>query len=141
MSSRIIGTLLSVLLPSSSPTRGFRPAFLQIQPSVKGYSDSPRPSSIPRLHLSEGASTKFLRKKVEPEYAKAPGTQGDVVFRIIIGKDGRVEEIHLLRGKPAYVEVAAKALSNWQYKPYIFNGNAVTFETIATVRFRPPAAH
>ena len=35
----------------------------------------------------------------------------------------------------------ARALSKWQYKPYMFNGNAVEFETFATVRFRLPRKH
>jgi TonB family protein len=134
-------TALLVVIPL---TRGVLPVFFQLQPSFKGYRDSPRISSASRLHITEAPSSRFLIKKVEPDYphdAKAAGVEGDVVFRIIIGTDGRVEEIHLRRGKPLLVEAAARAVSKWQYRPYMFNGNAVEVETFATVHFRLRSEH
>jgi periplasmic protein TonB len=94
--------------------------------------------------MTEAPSAKFLLRKVEPDYpysAKAAGVDGDVVFRIIIGTDGRVEEIHLRRGKPLLIKAAAKALSKWRYKPFMLNGNAVEVETFATVQFRLHSNH
>ena len=139
----VVPALLVVIsLSSSAATRGVLPVFLQLQPALKGYGDSPQPSPISRLHMSEGASAKFLLKKVEPEYpqeAKVAGVEGDVVFRIVIGSDGRIEEIHLRRGIPVLIEAAAKALSKWQYGPCMFDGNAVEIETLATIRFRGPS--
>jgi protein TonB len=91
------------------------------------------------MHMTESLSAKFLVKKVEPVLPpdlRAAGLQESVIFRIVIGKDGRVEEIHLRRGKPALIEVAARAVSQWQYRPYIFNGNPTEVETFATVQFR-----
>jgi protein TonB len=94
--------------------------------------------------VSEGASAKFLARKLEPSYpheAKVAGVKDDVIFRIVVGTNGRVKEIHLRRGKPILIEAAAKALSQWQYKPYVLNGTAVEFETFATVRFQLPVKH
>jgi TonB family protein len=141
----VISTLLvAIPLFSSSPTRSVLPVLFQLRPSFKGYGDSPRPSPISRLHMTEAPSAKFLLKKVEPEYphaAKAGGVEGDVIFRIIIGTDGRVEEIHLRRGKPLLIEAAAKAVSKWQYETFMHDGNAVEVETFATVQFRLPSKH
>ena len=141
----VISALLVVIpLVSSSPTRSLLPVLFQLQHSFKGYGDSPRPSPISRLHMTEAPSAKFLLEKAEPEYphaAKAAGVEGDVVFRIIIGTDGRVEEIHLRRGKPLLIEAAAKAISKWQYETFKHNGNAVEVETFATVQFRLPSKH
>src|ERR1700680_70645 len=134
-------TALLVVIPL---TRGVLPVFFQLQPSFKGYGDSPMPSSISLLPMTEAPSSRLLVKKVEPDYphdAKAAGVEGDVVFRIIIGTDGKVQEIHLRRGKPLLIKAAAKAVSKWQYRPYMFNGNAVEVETFATVRFRLPSKH
>jgi len=92
--------------------------------------------------MTEGASAKLLLKKMEPEFpleAKAAGLEGDVVFSVIIGTNGRVREIHLRRGKPQLIEAAAKAVSKWQYEVYTLNGGPVEVETFATVRFRLPA--
>jgi periplasmic protein TonB len=96
------------------------------------------------MHVAESISAKLLIKKIEPEYpadARAAGDEGDVVFAIVIGKDGKVGEIHLRRGKPVFVEAAARAVSQRRYKPYVFNGSPVEVETFATVRFRLADKH
>jgi protein TonB len=96
------------------------------------------------MHVTEPASAKLLIKKVAPEYpadARAAGIEGDVVFAIVLGKNGKVEEIHLRRGKPRLVEAAARAISKWRYEPHLFNGKPVEVETFATVRFRLPDKH
>jgi len=136
--------LVAVQLFNLTPPLGALPLLLQRQPSFKGYGDSPRISSVSRLHISETASAKRLWKKVEPDYprdAKAAGVEGDVVFRIMIGTEGGVEEIHLRRGKPVLIEAAAKAVSKWRYEAYMLNGNPVEVETFAIVRFRLPNKH
>ena len=91
------------------------------------------------MHMTESVSAKFLVKRVEPVLppdSRAASLQESVFFRIVIGKNGKVEEIHLRRGQPALIEAAARALSDWQYRPYIFNGTPTEVETFATVRFR-----
>ena len=139
----VYALLVAALLFGLSATRAL-PVLRQGPPRFKGYGDSSRPSPFHGLHVSEGSSAKFVLKRVEPEYpheAKTADVEGDVVFRIIVGTDGRVQEIHLRRGAPFLIEAAARALSKWQYKPYMFNGNAVEFETFATVRFRLRRKH
>jgi TonB family protein len=118
------------------------PLFTQLTPAPKGYGDSPRPFRVSRLHVTENVSGEHLLKKVEPEYppeAKATRLEGDVIFRIVIGKDGEVKEIHLRRGKPVLIEAAAKALSKWQYETFMLNGEAVEVESLVTVQFRLPS--
>ena len=140
------GCVLSVLLVvtplfNSSPSPSVLPAFVQLAPTPKGYGDSPRPFRVSRLHVAEAIAVEHLRKKVKPEYppeAEATRLEGDVIFRIIIGKDGGVKEIHLRRGKPILIEAAAKALSDWRYETFVLNGEAVEVESLATVEFRLP---
>jgi len=117
------------------------PVFLQLSPSHR-YKDSPRPARFQGICLNMAASEARLTNRVEPEYsqaAEAEAVEGDVIFRIIVGTDGRVKEIHLRRGKPRLIEAAARAVSEWRYQPYLLDGNAVEVETFARVRFRPPA--
>jgi protein TonB len=88
--------------------------------------------------MSESLSGKSLLKRVEPKFpddARAAGVEGDVVFRIVLGTNGMIKEIHLLRGKALLIEVAAKAVSEWQYRPFHFERKTVEVETYATVRF------
>jgi TonB family protein len=103
------------------------------------YGDSPRPHPVSRLHMTESGSAKYLLTKVEPDYpadAKSRELEGNVTFRVIIGKDGKVKEIHLRRGDPDLIEAAAKALSRWQYETIELDGKPVEVDTFATVRFR-----
>jgi hypothetical protein len=133
------GLLVVTVLFGWTSRREGLPVF-QLGPSVKLYEEGPRVDRPSRLQITEGVSAKFLLEKVEPEYpveAKAAGVQDDVVFRIVIGTDGKVKEIHLRRGAPLLVSAAAKAVSQWVYKPYLLNGTAVEVSTFATVRFRP----
>jgi TonB family protein len=142
MGARVLAALLiATPLFNFSPSPSVLTASVQLAPAPKGYADSPRPFRVSRLHMTESVSEKHLLKKVEPEYppeAKATGLEGDVIFRIIIGKNGSVKEIHLRRGKPILIEAAAKALSEWQYEASTFNGEAVEVESLATIRFRLP---
>lgn len=135
----VAALLVVTVLPGCTLAQGPLPAFFQVGPSPKRYSDGPRISTPSRLHMTEAVSRKLLLKKVEPQVppeARAAGVRGDVIFRIVIGTDGRVKEIHLRRGAPRLVSAAAKALSEWIFKPPTFNGAAVEVETFATVRFR-----
>jgi TonB family protein len=130
----VLVTALSVV---SAPVARFN--LLQSQAIPRIYRDGPRLSSPSRLHLTEGASRKLLLKEVKPEFpnnARGSGIEGDVVFKIVIGKAGNVEEIHLRSGKPSLIEPAAKAISKWRYEPYELNGKVVEIDTFATVRFR-----
>jgi len=96
--------------------------------------------------MTESASAQHLVRKVEPEYppeARASGVEGDVLFRIIIGRaisgeNSKIKEIHLRRGKPMLIKAAAEALADWQYRPFILNGEALEVESFATIRFRLP---
>jgi TonB family protein len=92
--------------------------------------------------VTESVSGEHLLKKVQPEYppeAKTTRCEGDVIFRIIIGKNGKVKEIHIRRGKPILIEAAAKALSEWQYETFVLNSEAVEVESLATIQFRLPS--
>jgi hypothetical protein len=143
MGVRVLSALLAVTpLFNSSPSASVLTAVVQLGPAPKGYGDSPRPFRVPRLHMTERVSGEHLLKKVEPECppeAKVTRLEGDVIFRIIIGKDGKVKEIHLRRGKPILVEAAAKALSEWQYEAFMLNGEVVEVESLATIQFRLPS--
>jgi TonB family protein len=128
MRSWLASILLLAIAQSGSST----------QPSPR-YRDSPQPGRVSRMHITESVSGRFLVKKVAPDFpaaARAAGVEGDVAFRIVIGRNGTVKEIHLRSGKPLLIAAAAKAVSQWQYEPYMFNGQPVEVETFATVRFR-----
>ena len=79
-----------------------------------------------------------LVHRVVPEYpaiAKQLHIEGPVVLLATIGRNGRVEQVQVLRG-PALLQRAAKqAVELWQYRPYVLNHEAIEVETQITVNF------
>lgn len=75
-----------------------------------------------------------LTKQVVPAYpalAKTARISGTVRLQGIIGKDGAIKNLQLLRGHPLLVQAALEAVRQWVYKPTLLNGEAV--EVIAPI--------
>jgi protein TonB len=61
--------------------------------------------------------------------------QGLVVLQATIGKDGSVENLHVISGHPLLAPAAIRAVQQWRYKPYYLNGEPVEVETYINVNF------
>jgi TonB family protein len=81
-----------------------------------------------------------LTKKVMPKYpetAKNLRQQGTVILSGLIGKDGRVHDLWIV--KPLGLgldEAALEGVSQWEYQPTLLNGQPVEVETIINVNFQ-----
>jgi periplasmic protein TonB len=79
-----------------------------------------------------------LIRKVMPVYpplAKSARVQGTVEFTAIIGKDGTIRQLQLMRGHPLLVNAAREAVQQWRYRPTMLNGEAVDVITDIVVNF------
>jgi protein TonB len=73
---------------------------------------------------------------VYPEAARRARIQGVVVLECTIGKDGRVQNVKVLRGLPlGLTETAEDAVRKWKFNPSTLNGKPVEVLYILTVRF------
>jgi TonB family protein len=54
---------------------------------------------------------------VYPDWARENGIEGRVVLHALIGADGHVRRITVIRGNPALSESAAEALRHWTFRP------------------------
>jgi protein TonB len=73
---------------------------------------------------------------IYPEAARRARIQGVVVLECIIGKDGTVQQVKVLRGLPlGLTEAAEDAVNKWKFKPSTLNGKPVEVLYILTVRF------
>jgi len=95
----------------------------------------PQPTRVVRSsNLLEG----MLIRKVQPVYpplARNTRIQGPVVLEALINKAGAIQNLHLISGHPMLVPAAIEAVSQWRYRPYILNGEAIEVETQITVNF------
>jgi TonB family protein len=76
-----------------------------------------------------------LVKKVDPQYpeeALKAGIQGKVVIEATTDKKGIVVEAKVIDGHPLLNKAALKALKQWEYEPYIIDGEkkAVKFTVV-----------
>jgi len=90
-----------------------------------------------RVHLSAGA-VEMVSRPVEPTYpllAKQMKVQGAVVLQALIGKEGDIQDLHVLSG-PAILSAAAReAVKQWRFRPYLQSGQPVETEARITVNF------
>jgi protein TonB len=80
----------------------------------------------------------LLVNMVRPEYpadAKDQNIQGVVLLKVIIDKEGNVDNTQLISGHPLLAPAAIKAVKQWKYKPYLLNGNPIEVESQVTVNF------
>jgi periplasmic protein TonB len=90
-----------------------------------------------RVHLSPGAA-QIISRPVEPNYpllAKQMKVQGAVVLEALIGRDGNIQDLHILSGPTILSTAAREAVKQWRFKPYLQSGEAVETEARITVNF------
>ncbi len=56
-------------------------------------------------------------------------------MQALIGKDGAIQNLHVVSGHPMLTGSALDAVKEWRYKPYYLNGEPVEVETTINVNF------
>ena len=89
--------------------------------------------------IADSVMAGMLVKKQVPVYsqdAKDAHVSGAVVLRALIGKDGKIHELHVVSAPwPSLAASALQAVSQWEYKPYLLNGETVDVDTEVNVIF------
>jgi protein TonB len=70
-----------------------------------------------------------------PEDAQDARIQGVVIVEAIVDAEGRVANARIVRSIPLFNESALDAVSKWQYRPVLVNGDPVPFITTVTVNY------
>jgi protein TonB len=91
-----------------------------------------------RIRVGGNVQAANLINQVRPVYpplAKQARISGVVELSAIIGKDGRVQDLKVVRGHPLLVQAALDAVKNWVYRPTLLNGEPVEVSTTIDVNF------
>jgi protein TonB len=75
-------------------------------------------------------------KPVYPDIARQAGIEGIVSMRVVINKDGGVDNVEVLSGEQALRQSALNAVRQWRYKPLVLNGNPVPVVTEINLKFQ-----
>lgn len=75
---------------------------------------------------------------VVPDYpmlARQMKVQGSVILEAMIGRDGMIQDLHVLSGPPILAGAAEQAVKQWHFKPHYQGADAVETQTKITVNF------
>jgi protein TonB len=61
---------------------------------------------------------------------------GTVVLQATISTSGTIENLRVVSGPAMLQQAALDAVKQWQYKPYLLNGEPVKVETTVNLDFR-----
>lgn len=92
-----------------------------------------------RVRVSQGVTAGLILRKVNPMYpeeARKRRIQGTVVLAAVIGKDGRIKNLHVVSGDPMLAQSALDTVQEWRYKPYFLLGQPVEVDTTIQGNFR-----
>ena len=76
--------------------------------------------------------------RVEPVYppaAKRAHTQGEVLLKATIGKDGRIHNLTVVSGPRDLIDASVGAVQQWRYRPYTVKGDPVDVETTIRIQY------
>jgi TonB family protein len=96
-------------------------------------------ADVKKVNIAAGIAVGSLLKKeipVYPQDAKDAHASGTVVLRATIGLDGSIHDLHVVSAPwPSLAASSLWAVSHWEYKPYLLNGEPVEVETTVNVIF------
>lgn len=70
-----------------------------------------------------------------PLLARQMKVQGSVIMRALIGKDGMIQDLHVLSGPRILASAAQDAVRQWHFKPHYVGDEAVETQANITVNF------
>ena len=95
----------------------------------------PVPVKPPRITQLRMATPILKVEPVYPPLAKQARVSGVVELLGVLGTDGRIHELKVLRGHPLLINAALEAVRQWIFQPTLLNGQAVEVAAPITVNF------
>jgi TonB family protein len=122
------------------------PVVVTVNPAQMMPVSVPQPQPAPQqfsepVAVSEEAARALLVHSVDPVYPPeglAQKLHGAVVLQALIGRDGNVEDLKIVRGYFILGRAAIAAVKQWRFQPYSVDGHAAATQTVITVNFSYP---
>lgn len=90
-----------------------------------------------RVQMSADA-VEVVSRPVRPDYpllARQMKVQGSVILQALIGRDGLIQDLHVLSGPPILASAAEEAVKQWHFKPHYQGTDTVETQAKITVNF------
>ena len=124
---------------------------VDLQPPVSAPENSAGSASTTALDTAAGVTTnaaehvqisadtaEVVSRPVKPGYpllARQMKVQGSVILQAMIGRDGLIQDLHVLSGPPILANAAQEAVKQWHFKPHYEGAGAVETQAKITVNF------
>ncbi len=72
---------------------------------------------------------------VYPDIARDAGVDGQVMVQALVGKDGRVKDVRVVKSIPMLDQAAINAVKQWVFKPALSNNKPVAVWVAVPVKF------
>jgi len=111
--------------------RGATPAIIGVPPPPPPYPQQP-------IRVGGNIRTPVKTRDVRPVYpptAQAAGITGMVILETVIGADGDVSDVKVLKSIPELDAAAMEAVRQWRFEPTFLNGAPVPVIMTVTVNF------
>jgi periplasmic protein TonB len=133
----------AALTPAAAPRSAIPAHAKNTAPPVSGAAapvpakEEPLPTQPVPVDAAIAGTMKLSGDAVTyPSAARGTHIQGEVVVSAIIGPDGAVRSVQPVSG-PALLELATmNAVRTWHYRPYLFYGKPVAFQTQVIIDFK-----
>jgi protein TonB len=101
----------------------------------------PPPPPPPQAPVRPGGDIKEPKKIVDvlpvyPQFAVKAKVQGIVYLDAVIGKDGTVKDVTMMRGNDMLKDAAIEAVKKWKYTPTLLGGVPVEVALYVQVIFQ-----
>jgi len=123
-------------IPGLPPVDISPPSLPSPPPPKNKAEDHPAPPQ--RITVGGVVEEANLIHRVIPSYptlARQARAEGTVVLSAVISKEGRIQQLTVVRGSPLLITAAMEAVRQWVYRPTTLNGLPVEVETQIEVRF------
>jgi TonB family protein len=110
-------------------------------PPVSIVTFPPPPAGVERIALSASAQFDNLIKRVAPKFPPTPGQTGMggvILFEVLIGTDGHVQQAFPVSQDSAFIPEATEALMQWVYRPPTLNGQPAEVTTTVPIEVPSP---
>jgi len=94
-------------------------------------------NAVERVQMSANTSD-IVARPVRPSYpllARQMQVQGSVILRALIGKDGIIQDLHVVSGPHILASAAKDAVRQWHFKPHFEGSEAVETQAKIIVNF------
>jgi protein TonB len=99
----------------------------------------PPPPPPPPMQVAEVSTPPVPLAKAMPAYpedARKQGIEALVVVKFVVGEDGKVSDVKVVKGHPLFDDIVLAAVRTWTFTPATLEGRPVRMARLVKIPFR-----